>query len=152
VRDPGGRGWRCGGCGWSAVGGDEVECVCFVFVGGQAVAAGGLQPGVAKQLGDDDQVGVATNESCGQGMAENMSGGLVAKCGVASDGVDDAAGGPGGQSAALGVEKQRRVVAGMGPIGPLFEPLVEFGPKFCVDSNGARFAAFAPYPQLCFAG
>ncbi|HEX4102634.1 MAG TPA: hypothetical protein VHY21_19175 [Pseudonocardiaceae bacterium] len=74
---------------------------------------------MAEQLGDDDQVGVAADECGGQGVAENVCGGLVAECGVVGDGVDDAAGGPGGQPSAFGVEEQRRVGLGVGPVGAL---------------------------------
>jgi hypothetical protein len=42
VRDPCGRGVAMRDCPRLAVGGDEVEGICFVFVGGTAVAAGGL--------------------------------------------------------------------------------------------------------------
>ena len=37
-----------------------------VFVGGTAVGAGGLQPAVAEELGDCDQVDAATDEASGQ--------------------------------------------------------------------------------------
>jgi hypothetical protein len=40
VSVPAGRVLGC--CRWSAVGGEQVECVGLVFVGGQAVAAGGF--------------------------------------------------------------------------------------------------------------
>jgi hypothetical protein len=81
-------------------------------------------------------------------VPEDVRGGLVVECGVFGDGVDDAAGGPGAQPPALGVEEQRRVGLGVRPGRALLQPLVQLGAELFADLDGAGFAAFAPDPQL----
>lgn len=54
------------------------EDVLLVLVGGRAVSAGGLQAGVAKDLGDQDQVGLAADQSGGERVAQDVCrGGIV---------------------------------------------------------------------------
>ena len=47
----------------------------------------------------------------------SLTPGHPTECGVVGNGVDDAAGGPGGEPPALGIEEQRRVGLGVGPVG-----------------------------------
>ena len=48
---------------------ERVDRVDRVLVGGPAVRARGLEAGVAEELGDDDEVGVAAHEPGREGVA-----------------------------------------------------------------------------------
>ena len=89
----------------SVVSGEQVERVRLVFLGGQAVLASGLEAGMAHEFGDQNQVGSSANQSCGEGVPQDMSGGLLVQAAVIGDGGDDAAVGADRQAAAFGVEK-----------------------------------------------
>jgi len=48
--------------------GEQVEGSGAVFGGGPGVAAGGLEAGVAEELGDDDEVCPSADEGCGEAV------------------------------------------------------------------------------------
>jgi hypothetical protein len=48
---------------------------------------------MAHELGDHNQVGSCANQGCGEGVPQDMGGGLVVQAAVIGDGGDDAAGG-----------------------------------------------------------
>lgn len=77
---------------------------------------------MAEQLGDHHQVGAAAHQLGGEGVAQHVGRGLVVKRGRIDDGVEHAAGGPGGQPAAAAVEEHRRPVDA-GPGSPSTSPL-----------------------------
>jgi hypothetical protein len=135
-----------------AVDRDQFEGVFLVLVRGQAVAAGGLQAGVAEDLGDQDQVGLAADQGGGERVAQDVRGGGVVEAGRLGDRGDDAAGGACGQPSALGVEEQGSVVAGVGPVGALVEPELQLGAELGVDVDLAELAALAVQAQLALAG
>jgi hypothetical protein len=56
----------------SAIDEQHVERSLAVALGGQGVDAGGLQAGVAHQLGDRDQVDAGTDQLRAEGVAENV--------------------------------------------------------------------------------
>src|SRR5215468_6828676 len=75
----------------SVVGGEHVERVRFVFLDGQAVLASGFEASMAHELGDHNYVGSSANQSCGEGVPQDMGGGLVVQAAVISDGSRDSA-------------------------------------------------------------
>ena len=60
--------------GWSAVCGEQVEGPGAVVFGGAGVGAGGVEAGVAEQVGDDNKVGAAADECGGEGVPADVGG------------------------------------------------------------------------------
>ncbi len=64
------------------LGDDEVvECSDLVVFGGLGVDPDCLEPGVSEQLGDGDQVGAAAYEAGGEGVSQDVGGGLLVQAG-----------------------------------------------------------------------
>jgi len=72
---------------------------------------------VAEELGDDQEVGPAAHEGGGEGVPEDMRGGVVVEAGVCGDAGDDGVGASDAEAPALLVEEYRRALGGAGPVG-----------------------------------
>ena len=57
------------GSGGLLVDGEQVDGSGSVLGGGPGVDPGGFEAGVAEELGDDDEVGLAAHEGGGEGVA-----------------------------------------------------------------------------------
>jgi hypothetical protein len=99
----------------------QFERLDGVFAGWPGVAACCLEARVAEELGDDDEVGSATYEPCGECMAQDVGGRIVVEAGGRGDGGDDVVGSLDREPAAALIQEQRRVV-GAGPAGAFVEP------------------------------
>ncbi len=120
---------------------EQLERVDGVLLGGSAVGAGGLQPGVAKQLGDDDEVGAAAHEPGRERVAQNVGRDIVVlEAGGGSDRGDDVVRALDRQPAAALVEKQGRSVCA-GPVGAFVKPAREGGAQLAVDRDLADLLA-----------
>lgn len=106
---------------------EQLERVDRVLPRGSAVGACGLQAGVPEELGDDDEVGAAAHEPCGEGVAQDVGGDLVVlEAGGGRDRGDDVVRALDREAAAALVEKQGRGV-GSGPVGAFVKPAGEGG-------------------------
>jgi hypothetical protein len=81
---------------WSAVCGEAVDGGMGVVGGGQAVAAGGLGPGMSHELGDQDEV-VAVAETGAEGVAQYVAAEAGIEAGFGGDGQQDVVGAAGRQ-------------------------------------------------------
>ena len=114
---------------------EELDRVDRVLLCGSAVSARGFEAGVAQQFGDDDKVGAPADESCREGVAQDVSGDLVVlQAGGGGDRGDDVVRALDRQPAAALVEKQGGGV-GAGPIGAFVEPVGEGGLQVGVDRD-----------------
>ncbi len=89
---------------------------------------------MAEELGDDDEVGPASYEGGGEGVAEDVGGDLVVEAGALGDAGDDVVGTFDAEPLAAFVEDQRRCLSGAGPAGPFVEP-GEGGAQLGVDRD-----------------
>ncbi len=101
------------------------------------------KPGMAENLGDHDQVALVTNQCGGERVAQDVRGGGIVQPSCLGDVGDDAAGGPGAQPSALGVEEQGRTVARLRPVGALIQPELQLGAELGVDVDLSELPAFA---------
>ena len=111
-----------------------------------------LESGVAEELGDDDEVGPASHEGGGEGVPEDMRGGVVVEAGAGGDAGDDGVGPSDAEAPALLVEEDRRALGGAGPVGAFGEPAGEGAAELGVDGDLSDPFAFAVDPQDAFAG
>lgn len=125
------------------VDGEEVDGSGPVFSGGPGVDPGGLEAGVAEELGDDDEIGAAAHEGGGEGVPQDMRGGVVVEARVCRDAGDDGVGSSDAEAPAALVEEERRAVVGTGPVGALVEPVGEGGAQMGVDRDLPGPFAFA---------
>jgi hypothetical protein len=65
------------------------QSVELVGVGGLTVDPQGFQPGVAGQLGDQDEVFVASDELVDEGVPSDVGGDLVVQAGGGADGGEE---------------------------------------------------------------
>ena len=102
---------------------------------------------MAEELGDDDEVGAATNERGREGVPQDVHGGVVVEPGGRGDGGDDVVRAADAEALAALVEKQRGRVCGARPVSALVKPVRERGPQLRVDRDVADALAFAEDPQ-----
>jgi hypothetical protein len=103
----------------------SVERSCTVFCGRAGVDPGCFEPGVAEELGDDDEVGASAHQRGGEGVPEDVGGRVVLEAGGRGDRGDDLVGAPDAEALPALVEEQGGTVVGAGPVGALGEPADE---------------------------
>jgi len=102
---------------------EEVKRARAVFCAGAGVAAGGFQAGVAKELGDDDEVGPAADER----VPQDVGGRVVVEARGSGQARDHVVGAFGAQALLALVENEGRSDLSTGPSGAFVEPAGERG-------------------------
>lgn len=110
------------GCGRSVVDGEGVHSGLAVGVAGEAVAAGGLEAGVAGEFGDEHDVVAGADELGQAGVSEGVCGRF--EVGVLGEPADGEVDRPAGEPLAFEREQQGGAVAA-GQAGASVEPGVE---------------------------
>ncbi len=105
---------------------EQVERSYAVFCARPGVDPGRFEAGVAEELGDDDEVGPATDQRGRERVPQDVDGRVVVEAGRRGDAGDDGVSAADAEPLAALVEEQGGSV-GSGPVGAFGEPAAERG-------------------------